>query len=138
MLEITAAAVIPIGGKTNKHGSTGNAENKNAPQRRALAIGDEEFLRRLGANLPWEATISLSPFGDLNAELLLALGPHCVLTPLFGDGFDCLDVAQALSDLRYSGSLRILSPHIPKPAMVLLETRNLCPGIDVDLVFQDD
>jgi hypothetical protein len=71
---------------------------------------------------------------DISAPTIAALKPDVVLTPLFGPGFDCLDVAHALLAAGYRGQLRAVVSYVPNPALVRREIAACCPGLDFDLI----
>jgi len=71
---------------------------------------------------------------DISAETLAALRPDVVLTPLVGAGFDCLDVALALSEAGYRARLRAVVRYVPNPGLVRREIAASCPGLDFDLI----
>jgi hypothetical protein len=60
-----------------------------------------------------------------------------VLSPMVGDGFDCLDVAQLLFARGYNGRYRVMAPNLPNPGIIRQEVRTLCPGLDFDIVTED-
>jgi hypothetical protein len=57
-----------------------------------------------------------------------------VLSPMVGDTYDCIDVAQHLFSAGFSGSYRVMTPDLPDPGILRQEIRSLCPGLDFDLV----
>lgn len=57
-----------------------------------------------------------------------------VLSPMVGDTYDCIDVAQHLFDAGFTGSYRVMTPDLPDPGILRQEIRSLCPGLDFDLV----
>lgn len=80
------------------------------------------------------AALVLTRYATLDATLLARVMPDMVLAPLFGSGFDILDLAQRLTTLGYRGPLRALAPALPDPEAVAREVRGHCLGIDFALI----
>lgn len=85
-------------------------------------------------------TVALSDFqfaefGALTSDMLKSLAPEIVLSPLMGDDFDVLDVAQKLLDLGFEGRYRVVADRVPNTQMILTEVRNHAPGLDFDLML---
>lgn len=57
-----------------------------------------------------------------------------VLSPMVGDTYDCIDVAQHLFAAGFTGSYRVMTPDLPNPGILRQEIQSLCPGLDFDLV----
>ncbi|KQI72863.1 hypothetical protein AN191_05765 [Loktanella sp. 5RATIMAR09] len=70
----------------------------------------------------------------LTAELFDTFSPDLILSPLFGDGFDAIDVAQRLVALGYQGRYRAISENMPDIGMVIKEVRTQAEGLDFDLL----
>lgn len=81
------------------------------------------------------AALVLTRFATLDATLLARVMPDLVLAPLFGPGFDILDLAQRLTLLGYRGPLRALASALPDPEAVAREVRGHCLGIDFALIL---
>ncbi|MDJ1008095.1 MAG: hypothetical protein QNJ13_09765 [Paracoccaceae bacterium] len=95
-----------------------------------LAVGDTaEWLRRRQP-VPPGGRIILASFSDLSRPLLDRVSPKLVLSPLLARDFDCIDLAQMLFTLGYTGQYRVISNDLPDPRVVLAEIRALCPGLD--------
>lgn len=95
-----------------------------------LAVGDTaEWLRRKKP-VPPGGHIVLASFSDLSRPLLERLRPKLVLSPLLARDFDCIDLAQMLFALGFTGQYRVISNDLPDPGIVLAEIRTLCPGLD--------
>jgi hypothetical protein len=76
---------------------------------------------------------------DLIDEILLdKLRPDQVITPLFGDGYDAVDVAEDLSLYGYSGQLVAISPRLPNPRIIEREMREYAYAMDFELVMYDE
>lgn len=82
--------------------------------------------------------IGVVDFSAVDAALLSTFDPHFVVSPILTPGFDIIDVAIRLWQLRYRGAYRILTDKpLPDPGLVLREVRAQCPGLDVDLISRD-
>ena len=138
MHEISAAAVVPFGGKPIGADSKIGAKKNVARQTTILTIGDQEFCERLRMFLPVDSIVAYSDYLDLDGKLLAEAMPDIVACPLVGDRFDCMDVAMNLVGLGYAGHFQILSPKIPNPSIVLKEARSCCPTLEIDLLFWDN
>ncbi len=57
-----------------------------------------------------------------------------VFSPVVGDTYDCIDVAQHLFAAGFSGSYRVMAPDLPNPGILRQEIGSLCPGLDFDIV----
>lgn len=99
-----------------------------------LAVGDTaEWLRRRQP-VPPGGRIILAAFSDLSRPLIERLKPRLVVSPLLARDFDCLDLAQLLFALGYTGQYRVLSNDLPNPRLVVAEARALCPALDFDVL----
>lgn len=82
--------------------------------------------------------IGVVDFSAVDADLLSTFDPHFVVSPILTPGFDIIDVALRLWQLRYRGAYRILTDQpLPDPELVLREVRAQCPGLDIDLISRD-
>ena len=100
-----------------------------------LAVGDLESWNRAGRPLPADSHITYADFVEVTDGLLYSLRPDMVLSPLLSTRFDCIDLAQLLLRLGFSGRYRAMTPPLPNPDIVRREIRSLCPGLDFDLVM---
>lgn len=78
--------------------------------------------------------VHFANFDLLTSELLLQIDPNLVLSPLFGDNFDVIDVAKRLAQLRYVGRYRAISTNVPDIDMIRREVRAQSTGLDFDLL----
>lgn len=72
----------------------------------------------------------------LDAGLMARILPERVVTPLLGEGFDALDVAERLAALGFRGRLEIAGPALPDRRLIRAEIAAVCPGVEVR--FADD
>lgn len=73
-------------------------------------------------------------YDELTVATLMASRPAIVISPLVGDGFDAIDVAQRLAAIGFSGGYRAVAEPLPRKDVVLAEVRLAAPGLDVDLL----
>ena len=99
---------------------------------RVLAIGDMTRWRETGRALPLDSHVVFADYRQLTDSFLDETMPDIVLAPLICPSFDCIDVAQLLHELGFSGRLRIVAPRLPDPTIVMRELQLFCPGIDLD------
>ncbi|MFZ5751263.1 MAG: hypothetical protein ACOY5U_09370 [Pseudomonadota bacterium] len=79
-------------------------------------------------------SLAAARIGQIDGRLLERLQPDLVLAPLLGEGFDILDVAQALTAAGYAGRLLAICPKLPNPRGVQAELRGHCKGFSVELL----
>ena len=99
----------------------------------ALIVGGDQDI---GANATSRGAFKeliVVGFDDVTAELLDQLRPSIVVSPLLSRRFDCLDLAQRLSALGFSGRLQVLTGDVPRPDIVLNELREHFPSLTVQL-----
>ena len=78
------------------------------------------------------------PF-DLFDEILLdKLRPDQVITPLFAEGYDAVDVAENLSLFGYCGQLIAIAPRLPNPRIIEREMREYAYAMNFELVMYDE
>ena len=99
-----------------------------------LAVGNLDEWRRRGRGIPSDGRIAFVAFGDLDGDLLTQLSPGIVLSPVLAHEFDCIDLSQLLHSMEFQGPYRAISQDIPKPDMVVREIRQLCPGLEFDIL----
>lgn len=100
-----------------------------------LAVGDVRQWIVAGRALPADSQIAFAEFHEITDELLQALTPDIVMSPVLTRAFDCLDLAQTLHEKGFRGRLRIVAPDLPNPRVIQSEIRGLCPGLDVAFIF---
>lgn len=59
--------------------------------------------------------------------------PEVVICPLIFGRFDAIDVGLKLAELSSQPKLWVISPRLPKPAMVLQEIRAACPILRIEI-----
>lgn len=108
------------------HGSAGRDR-----QVLVYAISQRAAINR-GGN-PENPDVRLVEFDEF-LELSTRKPADVVLSPMIGDTYDCIDVAQHLFAAGFTGSYRVMTPDLPNPGILRQEIRSLCPGLDFDLV----
>lgn len=73
-------------------------------------------------------------FDALTNETLTEFTPGIILSPLFGDDFDALDVALRLQELAFKGRYRIVADQIRKCDAIKADISAYAPDIDFDLL----
>lgn len=112
-------------------GRSGHGD-EHEPRCLAVEVGPAMLARLTGQAGP---ALVLTRYVTLDASLLARVMPDLVIAPLFGPGFDILDLAQRLMVLGYRGPLRALTRPLPDPGAVIGEVRGHCRGIDFDLII---
>ena len=78
------------------------------------------------------------PYSMLDETLLDDLRPDQVITPLFGEGYDAVDVAENLSLFGFCGQLVAMSPRLPNPKIIEREMREYAYAMNFKLVMYDE
>lgn len=100
-----------------------------------LAPAQTELVRRhMG-----EPDAPLQPlhFGALGDDSLMKYRPELVVTPLFSERFDAVDVAEALAFAGYYGELWAVGPELPNPRLIERELRDVAQNILCRLIVED-
>lgn len=110
-------------------------ESLNVPSDRILVIGN--IVRwtsegRMGVALKGFHFIGIS---SLTAETMQSFAPDIVLSPLFDNEFDVLDIAEKLHDLYFDGIYRVISDNLPNPDIVRNEVCLAAPRLDFDILL---
>ena len=101
------------------------------PTHQIVAIQIETRIGEQSFNKSWKI-IHFAEFSKVSENTLLCLGPSTVVCPLFTNRFDVIDVANLLQRANHQCRILIDAPPLPRPAMVLREIRDACPGTDVE------
>ncbi|MXQ07169.1 hypothetical protein GQ651_04855 [Alphaproteobacteria bacterium GH1-50] len=100
-----------------------------------LAVGSADEWRRQGNRLFGDGRIHFASFEEVTQGLVERLCPTVILSPVLAARFDCIDLAQRLYMLDYTGRYRAVSDDLPDPEMVEREIRHLCPGLDFGILI---
>lgn len=68
---------------------------------------------------------------------LRKIDPDLVVCNLFCLRYDAIDVAELIDQAGIGACLRLVSPTLPRPNMILREIRAACPSVQIDY-FQAD
>ena len=82
---------------------------------------------------PW-SNFHFVDFASITPELLDAIQPEIVFSPLFGRGYDAIDVAHRLATVGYGGQYLALSAPVPDCDMIKAEVGNAVPGLTFDVL----
>jgi hypothetical protein len=74
-------------------------------------------------------------FDELTPKVIDAFQPDIILSPLFDDDFDVMDVATTLINMGFEGRYRAITDALPNAGIVRCEVRNHAPGLDFDLLI---
>jgi len=98
-----------------------------------LAVGGIGHFRTSGQDLPFNYRIGFADYHDVSRDLITALNPDIVMSPMLCGSFDCIDLAQTLHEIGFIGCYRIIVPHLPNPHIIATEIKSLCPGLEFSL-----
>lgn len=73
-------------------------------------------------------------FAALNETLLDKFRPEVIVAPLFSEGFDIVDVAEALSFAGFFGELWAVGPDLPNPGLIEREIREFAGHIQFRII----
>ena len=100
----------------------------------ALAVSRRGTPRRLIFDAECGAWLLLSGFDELDGALLARHRPAVVISRVLDRGFDALDLARRLAELRYPGRFVALADALPRPWLVRCEVVRACPGLRFEVV----
>jgi hypothetical protein len=104
---------------------------------RCLVIGIPEAKAAEGSLRPEEfASISLA---EIDTVLPLPASLELVVTPLFNNTFDALEIIERLGDKGFRKTLRVVAPKLPNRQIVLRELRSHASrqGITIELAEEE-
>ncbi len=107
----------------------------DALSNRTLVIGNLARWKSEGRITVALNGFQFTDFGTLTLDIFTEFAPEIILSPLFGDNFDALDVAAKLSELRFAGRYRAISDNLPCADIIRKEVRSHAPDIDFDLML---
>ncbi len=100
-----------------------------------LAVGSAAEWREGGNRLQADGRVAFSSLEEVSEESLARLCPTVILSPVLARNFDCIDLAQKLFSLGFTGRYRAVTDQLPDPEMVEREIRHLCPGLDFAILI---
>ncbi|MGH1369120.1 MAG: hypothetical protein ACRBCL_10935 [Maritimibacter sp.] len=71
----------------------------------------------------------------VSAKTLEVIAPDIVLSPMVSTSFDCLELAERLDRIGYSGRFRIVVDHLPRPDLIRREIVAAFPSLDCDVLM---
>lgn len=76
------------------------------------------------------------PYSEMPSYLPLPSGLELVVAPLFGQGFDAVELIDLIGAKGYRGNVRIVAPALPNRSIVLRELRThaVRQGITVEMI----
>ncbi|WP_168769065.1 hypothetical protein [Yoonia maricola] len=100
-----------------------------------MIIGDLARWNAQGRTAVSYENFQFSDFGALTAPMFTEVSPIMVLSPLVADGFDVIDIAIRLAELKYTGRYRAIAEDLPNGNMIRKEVRAHAPDLDFDLLM---
>lgn len=85
-----------------------------------------------GAFPPEVVQITL-PYAQLNARAISQILPDLIIIPLFGPGFDAIEVLGQLERFGFRGEVLVRSPGLPNSSLVERELAAIVPNLRVRL-----
>ncbi|MFN3642252.1 MAG: hypothetical protein ACK4TB_04925 [Gemmobacter sp.] len=117
---------MPIGGKVMAG---------MPPTGTALAVDLRNAPALVAAEAPgWSVVVTR--FALVDARLIARVMPDLVLFPLFGEGFDALQVVERLVTIGYRGRLCCITQPLPAPEVVLRELEAANGGRSLRMVLR--
>lgn len=99
----------------------------------ALAVGfSGDDLYPFGGRLS-DTRVEYLPLMLIHAALARAPWAETVITPLVAEHFDAMDMAAELALADYRGTLVVVVPPLPRPAIIQRELAAICPGVHIEL-----
>ena len=106
-----------------------------SPRKMVLVVGDARSMQTdIGTRIIGNG-FAYADIQQIGAELIDTLAPDIVISALFTPSFDCIDLAQILEALGYSGSYCAVSSPLPAPELIRREIRNFCPRLRFELII---
>jgi hypothetical protein len=105
---------------------------------RTLIIGDVDRWAAAGRFTVSHDCFEFCQPKALNVDVLQSFQPEMVLSPLFGDDFDVIDIAATLRRLGYRGRYRAIAPYIPNTSIIVAEVACVAPAIDFDILVMPE
>lgn len=74
-------------------------------------------------------------FDALSSDLLIRKGVDVVISALWTDEFDVIDLAGKLSLLGYTGRFRAVTTGVPRPQVIVSDVRRAYPFLDFRILI---
>ena len=102
---------------------------------RVVAVGDLQEWERKGNPLPEGSGITFLSFHDVSEATIADMAPELVYSPVLAKDFDCIELANLLHNIGFSGTYRAIGEGIPKPGLIEREVKQMCPRLDFEIVL---
>jgi hypothetical protein len=99
-----------------------------------LLVGEYAHVQGAETLMPSTSAVFYLDFKDLSADVLRAVNPDLVISPVIGTTFDCLELADFLEKTAFSGRYRVVLENIPRPDIICREVRHTHPKLDFDVI----
>ncbi|PRY95132.1 hypothetical protein BCF33_0746 [Hasllibacter halocynthiae] len=116
--------------KTRHGRPAGNAVSTE----RILFIGERDAHPDPAALLPGAQEVRVAALSEIGADLLGAVRPTIVISPLVDRGWDAVEVADALARAGYEGRYRATADVLPDAGLVRREVRRVARALDFDVL----
>lgn len=113
--------------------TTAQTLTAHTAEQAVLYVGDilslvQADLRRADAPKP-----AFASFIDVSMELLDQFKPDTVVSPLLGQGFDAIELAELLSAFGYDGEFVVIAPPVPNLGIIKADIATAAPGLRIDV-----
>lgn len=105
---------------------------------RKLIIGDVDRWAAAGRFTVSHGCFELCMPQALSVDVLREFCPEIVLSPLFGDDFDVIDIATILRRLGYRDRYLAIAPYMPNTSIIVAEVATVAPAIDFDILVMPE
>ena len=108
---------------------------------RTMIIGDLPRWRAEGRDVTTSADFHFAAPEDISLETLHGFAPEIILSPLFGDTFDVIDVATTLHELGFRGQYRAIvasRADVSDEGVIRGDVSAVAPDLDFDLLVLTD
>ena len=115
---------------------SGQIKHLFAPRKgseRVLFVGDVTQLLAAHPDLPNGPDSVFASFADLGADLFHDADPDVVVSPLLGERFDAIELAELLDTLGFEGRYVVVAPALPRPDIIKRDIVGAAPGLDIEL-----
>lgn len=99
-----------------------------------LLVGEFAHVQGAETLMPSSSAVFYLDFKDLSADVFRAVNPDVVISPAIGTTFDCLEMAEFLEKVAFSGRYRVVLDNIPRPDIICREVRHTHPMLNFDVI----
>jgi hypothetical protein len=101
-----------------------------------LLVGEYANVQGAETLLPSKSAVFYLDFNDLSADVLRAVNPDVVISPVICATFDCLELAEFLEETEFLGRYRVVLENIPRPEIICREVRRTHPMLDFGVISE--